>query len=125
VEGRTRTWDSIKAEIESQTSSDVRTSELLALHTVDGRVYQIDGHGFGYLALGAMRGHGDKANMDAMCELLDLVCPDAVVDDYFELWRPPPGFQQLRVPGMRISREDASFAFYSRWAALTYRHVRA
>ena len=47
----------------------------------------------------------------------------AVVDAYYELWRPPPGFQKLRVPGMKGVRDDPSFAFYSRWAALTYRHV--
>ncbi len=118
-----RSFDSIKAEVESQATKDIRVSELLDLHTSDGSVYRIDGDRFKFKALGAMRGHGAKANMDSMCALLGHVCPDAVVDTYFELWRPPPGFQKLRVPGMKGVRDDPSFAFYSRWAALTYRHV--
>jgi len=118
-----RSFDSIKAEVESQTTKDVQTTELLDLHTSDGSVYRIDGRRFGYKALGAMRGHADKANMDSMCELLAHVCPDAVIDTYYELWRPPPGYRKLRVPGMKGTGDDPAFTFYSRWAALTYRHV--
>ncbi len=118
-----RSFDSIKAEVESQTTKDVEITELLDLHTGDGSVYRIDGRRFGYQALGAMRGHGDKANMDSMCELLTHVCPDAVADTYYELWRPPPGYQKLRVPGMKATRDNPAFTFYSRWAAMTYRHV--
>jgi hypothetical protein len=118
-----RSFDSIKAEVESQTTKDIETTELLDLHTVDGSVYEIDGRRFGYQALGAMRGQGDKANMDSMCELVTHVCPDAVADTYYELWRPPPGYRKLRVPGMRATRDDPAFTFYSRWSAMTYRHV--
>ncbi len=118
-----RSFDSIKAEVESQTTKDVQTTELLDLHTGDGSVYRIDGRRFAYQALGAMRGHSDNANMDSMFELLTHVCPDAVADTYYELWRPPPGYRKLRVPGMKGARDDPAFTFYSRWAALTYRHV--
>jgi hypothetical protein len=118
-----RSFDSIKAEVESQTTKDIETTELLDLHTGDGSVYRIDGRRFGYQALGAMRGHGDKANMDSMYELLTHVCPDAVADTYYELWRPPPGYRSLRVPGMKATRDDPAFTFYSRWSAMTYRHV--
>ena len=118
-----RSVDSIRAEVESQTTKDVQTTELLDLHTSDGSVYRIGGRRFGYKALGAMRGHGDKANMDSMFELLTHVCPDVVADTYYELWRPPPGYRKLRVPGMKATRDDPAFTFYSRWAALTYRHV--
>ncbi len=118
-----RSFDSIKAEVESQTTKDIETTELLDLHTGDGSVYRIDGRRFGYQALGAMRSHGDKANMDSMYELLTHVCPDAVADTFYELWRPPPGYQKLGVPGMKATRDDPAFTFYSRWAAMTYRHV--
>ncbi len=118
-----RSIESVKDEIRRQTTKDVQTTELLDLHTNDGSVYQINGRRFGYQALGAMRGHGDKANMDSMFELLTHICPDAVPDTYYELWRPPPGYQKLRVPGMKGTRQDRALTFYSRWAALTYRHV--
>ena len=49
--------------------------------------------------------------------------PEAVVDPYFTLWRPPPGVRRLRLPMMKINQDDPNFAFYSRWAALLYRHV--
>ena len=118
-----RSWDSIKAQFESSVTREVRTSDKLDLHTTDGSVYQVDGDRFHYLALGAQRGHGDKANMDSMCELLSHLCPDAVVDTWYKLWRPPPGHEKLVVPNMTAGRVDAAFTFYSRWAALTYRHV--
>ncbi len=117
----TRTWDSIKAEIEATVQKDVRTSDKLDLHTADGTVYQVDGHRFAFDVLGDMRGHSDKANMDSLTDLLAHLCPDAVVDNFYSLWRPPPGVDRLRLPHTRRDREDAVFAFYSRWAALTYR----
>ena len=114
---RQRSWDSIKAEVESSGDREVSSSDKLDLHTSDGSVYQIDGDRFAYQALGALRGHSDNANMDSMCELLAHLCRDAVVDTYYELWRPPPGHEKLVDPNPR-------FAFYSRWAALVYRHIR-
>lgn len=102
---------------------DTKTSDKLDIHTRDGKVYQIDGDKFGYSVLGELRGHSDKANMDSMCELLAHVAPDEIVDPYFPLWTPPPGHQRLRLPNMKINNDDPAFAFYSRWAALLYRHV--
>ena len=125
IGGRSRTWDSIKAEFESSVTREVKTSDKLDLHTTDGSVYQVDGDRFAYLALGALRGHSDKANMDSICDLLSHLCPDAVVDTWYTLWRPPSGHDKLVVPNMTAGRDDPRFAFYSRWAALTYRHVLA
>ncbi len=105
------------------TGREVKISDKLDIHTKDGKVYQIDGDKFGYSALGELRGHSDKANMDSMCELLAHVAPDEIVDPYFPLWTPPPGYQRLRLKNMRINNDDPAFAFYSRWAALLYRHV--
>ncbi len=121
--GRRRSWDSIKAEVESSVTREIETSDKLDLHTTDGSVYQVDGDRFAYQALGALRSHGDKANMDSMCDLLSHLCPDAVVDTWYKLWRPPPGHDKLVVPNMTAARDDPTFAFYSRWAALTYRHI--
>ena len=118
-----RSHAAMKDAIRAQATKESQTTELLDLYTSDGSAYRIDGHRFGYKALGAMRGYGDKANMDSMFELLTHVCPDAVADTYYELWRPPPGYQKLRVPGMKAAGDDPAFTFYSRWAALTYRHV--
>lgn len=98
-------------------------SHKLDIHTADGRVYQIDGDKFGYLILGDQRGYSDNENIDKMCELLAHLSPNAVVDPYFSYWHPPPGFQRLHLPQMRINRDDPAFAFYSRWSALMYRHV--
>lgn len=111
------------ANASSFTDRRTTTSDKLDIHTTDGSVYQIDGDKFGYRILGDLRGHGDKANMDSMCELLSHLAPDEVVDPYFSLWSPPPGYERLRLPEMKINKDDPAFAFYSRWAALLYRHV--
>ena len=102
---------------------DLQLSHRLDLHTVDRRVFQIDGDKFGYRILGELRGNSDNVNIDRMCELMTHLAPDAVIDPYFSLWSPPPGYERLRLPYMRINNDDAAFAFYSRWAALLYRHV--
>ncbi len=99
------------------------TSDKLDIHTTDGLVYQLDGDKFGYNILGELRGHSDKANMDAMCELLTHLAPEPIVDPYFSLWRTPAGYKRLRLPDMKINNDDPEFAFYSRWAALLYRHL--
>lgn len=99
------------------------TSDKLDIHTTDGRVFQLDGDKFGYRALGDMRGHSDKQNMDRMFELLQHLASDAVADMYFSLWKPPPHHDRLRIPGARLNNDDPAFAFYSRWAALMYRHI--
>ncbi len=65
----------------------------------------------------------DNVNIDRMCELMSHLAPDAVIDPYFSLWSAPPGYQRLRLKNMRINNDDPAFAFYSRWAALLYRHV--
>lgn len=120
---RVRTWDSIKAEIEASPEKDVRTSDKLELHAADGSVYQVNGDRFGFEVLGERRGHSDKANMDSLTELIAHLCPDAVIDTYFRLFRPPPGAHRLKLPNTRLDRPEATFAFYSRWAAMMYRHV--
>ena len=106
-----------------ETQRSVETSDKLDIHTTDGAIYQIDGDKFGYRVLGELRGHSDNANMNAMCELLTHLAPDPIVDPYFSLWKPPPGCERLRLPDMKINQDDPAFAFYSRWAALLYRHV--
>jgi hypothetical protein len=96
---------------------------LLDLHTDDGRVFQIDADKFGFRVLGDLRQHGDKSNTDRLCELLVHLAPHAVVDPFFSLWKPPPSHPRLRLPQMKINKDDPAFAFYSRWAALMYRHL--
>jgi len=103
--------------------SETVTSDKLDIHTTDGRVFQIDGDKFGFRALGELRGHSDRENMDRMCELLAHVAPNEIVDPYYSLWRPPPLVSQLRLPDMKYNRDVPAFAFYSRWAALMYRHL--
>jgi hypothetical protein len=105
------------------TEQSVVTSDKLDIHTTNGSVYQIDGDKFGYGVLGSLRGHSDRANMDAMCELLTHLAPNPIVDTFFPLWKPPPVVHRLRLPDERINNDDPAFAFYSRWAALMYRHV--
>ena len=101
----------------------LKTSEKLDIHTVDGSVYQVDGDRFDFQVLGDLKGYSGKTNMDHLCELLSHLAPDEVVDDYFSHWRPPPGYERLRVPNLKRNGDDPAFAFYSRWAALMYRHV--
>jgi hypothetical protein len=103
----------------------ITTSNKLDIHTFDGRVFQIDGDKFGYRILGEQRGHSDLVNVDRMCELFTHLSPDAVVDPYFALWKPPPGHDRLRIPQRNVNNDDPAFAFYSRWAALMYRHLLA
>lgn len=95
----------------------------LDMHTADGQVFQIDGGKFAYKILGDQRGYSDNTNTDLLCELLTRLSPRAVVDPYFSYWRPPPGYQRLRLAQMKINQEDPAFAFYSRWSALMYRYV--
>ena len=45
------------------------------------------GNKFDFSILGDLKGYGDKANMDSLCELLCHLAPDEVVDDYFKLRR--------------------------------------
>jgi hypothetical protein len=100
----------------------ITTSDKLDIHTPSG-VFQIDGDKFGYQVLGSGRGHSDKVNMDRMCELLQHFAPDAIVDEFFSLWKPPVGVDRLRIPDYKKNQDDPAFAFYSRWSALVYRHV--
>lgn len=111
--------------LRDQAHGSTRVSEMLDIHASNGTVFQIDGDKFAYSILGEMKGHADKPNMDALCDLLAHVSPKEVVDNYFPLFRPPIRHELLLrlVPEMRRNEEDASFAFYSRWTALIYRHV--
>jgi hypothetical protein len=103
----------------------IRTSAKLDLHVADGSVYQVDGDKFGFRILGDRRAMSDNVNIDRMCELMAHLCPDEIVDPYFSLWHPPAAHERLRLPQMKVNRDDPAFAFYSRWAALMYRHLMA
>jgi len=103
----------------------ITTSDKLDIHLGDGRVFQVDGDKFGYRILGDSRGLSDNVNISRMCELMTHFAPDAIVDPYFSLWKSPPGAGRLRLPMMKVNNDDPEFAFYSRWAALMYRHVMA
>lgn len=100
-----------------------RLAEKLDVHTRSGVVFQIDGDKFGFGALGELRGDSDNQNVDRMCELLTHLNRVLIVDPYFPLWRPPPASHRIRLPNMVVNNDDPAFAFYSRWAALLYRHV--
>lgn len=95
-------------------------AELIDIHLADGRLLRIDGRRFGFRALGAMRGHGDAPNADALLDLLAHLAPAATVDVYFPLFRRGPAPERLRVvaPG-----DDPRFGFYTRWIALGYRRL--
>lgn len=101
----------------------ITTSDKLDIHLTNGMIYQIDGDKFGFQILGDLRGFTDNENIDKMCELLAHLAPDEIVDPYFSIWKAPPQIRQLRLPNMKINKDDPAFAFYSRWAALMYRHV--
>lgn len=98
-------------------------SERLDIHLTTGEVLQIDGGKFGFAILGSLRGHSDKANIDAMIDLLEHLAGHAVVDNFFGNFKPPPGIDRLRLPQSKLNKDNPAFAFYSRWAALMYRHV--
>ncbi len=102
-----------------------KVTEVLDIHTTSGSIFQVDGDKFAFGILGDMKGHSDGENMNRLAELISHIAPDEVVDTYFALFRPPPGHAALldNVKEMRRNGEDAAFAFYSRWAALMYRHV--
>jgi hypothetical protein len=102
---------------------DARLSHKIDLHTRDGRVLQIDADKFGFEVLGASRGHSDLVNTDRLCEMIALLAPEAVIDPYYSLFKPPPEHRRMRLPMMRLNDDDPAFAFYSRWAALMYRHM--
>lgn len=103
-------------------TKQVRVQNKLDMHTTDGSVYQIIGSRFSFQVLGERRQPTDLANMDLLVDLLSHLAPDEIVDPYYPLWRPPPGHHRLRLPKSRAP-SDPAFEFYSRWAALMYRHV--
>ena len=107
----------------------VDTSHKLDVHVRNqngqASVYQIDADKFAFRILGDLRGHSDNTNIDRMCEFIQHLNSDVIVDAYFPLWKPPPGAQRLRLPMMQYNKEDPSFAFYSRWATIIYRTLRA
>jgi hypothetical protein len=108
---------------QSSADTDLHQSHKLDVHHADGRVFQIDGDKFGYEILGELKGHSDNVNIDRMCELMTHFNPEAVVDPYFAYFSPPVGYKRMRIPHMTVNKDDPAFAFYSRWAALMYRHV--
>lgn len=99
------------------------SSEKLDLHVAGEGVLQIDGDKFGFGILGADRAMSDNRNLDLMCELLTSLAPNAIVDPYFPLWRPPAGHDRIRLPGMVVNNDDPAFAFYSRWIGLVYERL--
>lgn len=99
------------------------TSHVLDIHTRDGSVYQIDGDRFGFGVLGAMKGHADRVNVDRVCELLEHVVEGETVDRGFGAWKAPPGLGRSRAARSLGGDGDPAFAFYSRWAAVTHRHI--
>ena len=103
----------------------LQISEKLDIHTTSGMVFQIDGDKFAFQILGDMKGHSDAVNMRQLTEMLAHISPNEIVDEYFPLFRLPPGYDRLLalVPEIRRNREDPGFAFYSRWSALLYRYM--
>lgn len=100
-----------------------RLSEKLDIHLNSRTVLQVDGDKFGFEVLGLNKGLTDSINIDRLCELLIESAPHAIVDPYFSLWKPPPDVRRLRLPRMMVNNDDHAYAFYSRWAALMYRHM--
>jgi hypothetical protein len=111
------------SEIGATTERSSRISEKLDIHLRSREVLQIDGDKFGFEILGTTKGLTDSTNIDRLCERFISASPDAIVDPYFSLWKAPPDVKRLRLPRMLANREDPAFAFYSRWAALMYRHM--
>ena len=87
------------------------------------RVYQIDGDKFAFGVLGDLKGHSDFINTKKMLELFAHLAPQAVIDQYFGLFKAPSGHHRMVLPGPKHKREDPAFAFYSRWAAIMYRQL--
>ena len=109
--------------LERAAEQQITVSHKLDIHAADGRVFQIDGDKFGFHILGDRRAMSDNVNIDRMCEFFAHLNAEAVVDPYFRYWHPPAGHHRLRLPNMKVNNDDPAFAFYSRWAALMYRHV--
>lgn len=101
----------------------IRIHAKLDIHTKNGNVYQIDGDQFGFDILGEKKGYSDNVNIDQMCELFTKLSPNAAIDPYFKYFKPPPGHESLRIPNRSFNKDDPTFAFYSRWAALMYRYI--
>ena len=118
-------YQMIQQQVAAHGSAEKRlvSKDWLDIHTKDGSVFQVDGDKFGFGVLGDMKKQGDRMNMDQLLDLLSHLCPDAVVDTYFPMFKAPSSVKRLKLPGMVINEEDPVFAFYSRWAALVYRYV--
>ncbi|HWB20751.1 MAG TPA: hypothetical protein VG711_10650 [Phycisphaerales bacterium] len=97
----------------------------LDIHTSDHRVFQVGADKFNFDGLGAARGLSENANLNALSALLTSLAPDAIMDDFFPLWKPHTIIQKLKLPGMTLNNEDPAFAFYSRWVVLMYLHINS
>ena len=75
------------------------TREYLDLHTTSGAIFRVCGETFRFDVLGELRGHSAKANTDRLFELISHLAPDAIEDDFFKLWKPPPECAGLDLGG--------------------------
>ena len=108
----------------SKSSAHGKTSHWkLDIHTTTNTVYQIDGPKFAFNFLGSSKDVSELTNINQTTDFLTNLAPLAIIDTFFDSFNAPPDSQSFRIPGNLLSKDDPTFAFYSRWAALVYRYL--
>lgn len=108
-------------------ASEARSSDLIDVHTGTGLWFRISGDKFAWHVLGSERGMSDRVNADRLAQRLAAEAPQAIFDEFYQLFKPPPGAfvkgQDAAAFGVKHAEGLGMFDFYSRWACLVYRHI--
>lgn len=104
-----------------------RSSELIDVHTDSGLWFRISGDKFAWHILGRERGMSDRVNADRFAQRLASEAPQAIFDEFYKLFKPPPGAFMKGLDMVAFGTTHAQglgmFDFYSRWACVVYRYV--
>ncbi len=104
-----------------------KASELIDLHTDRGLWFRINGDKFAWHVLGKQRDRADRLNADLMTRRLAREAPQATLDEFYSLFKPPPGSfitgRDAVAYGTTHAQGLGQFDFYSRWICLVYRYV--
>ena len=61
--------------------------------------------------------------MNQTTDFFKSLAPNAALDTYFDSFNAPPTSRNFHTTNSTINKENPTFAFYSRWAALVYRYL--
>ena len=103
--------------------SNIHADHKLDIHTTQGKIFQIDSAKFAFEFLGKDRDLSVRINMNQTTDFFKSLAPNAALDTYFDSFNAPPTSRNFHATNSTINKDNPTFAFYSRWAALVYRYL--